>query len=215
MKDIVIFGSGALGREVAMLLEQINGKSPLWNILGFCDDAVPGEKVINGYPYLGNIDFLLSIERHTAVVIAIGNPGARKRIHDKIISRNLYFPTLIHPNVLMGNPEYVSIDEGTIITAGNIITVNIKIGKFVLINLTCTIGHDTIIGDYVSVMPGANISGTVRIADCVYIGTGAKIINNLEIGRNCIVGAGAVVSRSLPPDCTAVGVPAKAIKFHK
>ena len=64
-------------------------------------------------------------------------------------------------------------------------------------------------------MPTVNISGEVTIGEGVYVGTGAKIINQLEIGKNTIVGAGAVVAKSLPADCTAVGVPAKPIKYHK
>ena len=49
----------------------------------------------------------------------------------------------------------------------------------------------------------------------MYVGTGAKIINLLSIGNSTIVGAGAVVSKSLPAHCTAVGIPAKPIKFHE
>ena len=64
-------------------------------------------------------------------------------------------------------------------------------------------------------MPSVNISGEVIIKEGVYIGTGAKIVNQLDIGENTIVGAGAVVSKSLPANCTAVGIPAKPIKFHK
>ena len=61
-------------------------------------------------------------------------------------------------------------------------------------------------------MPTVNVSGEVIVEKKVYIGTGAKIINQLVIGENTIVGAGAVVSRSLPANCTAVGIPAKPIK---
>ena len=53
-----------------------------------------------------------------------------------------------------------------------------------------------------------------RQSEKVYVGTGAKIINQLTIGKSTIVGAGAVVSKSLPDYCTAVGIPAKPIKFH-
>ena len=38
--------------------------------------------------------------------------------------------------------------------------------------------------------------------------------NQIEIGENSIIGAGAVVSKSIPSNCTAVGVPAKPTKFH-
>ena len=64
-------------------------------------------------------------------------------------------------------------------------------------------------------MPSVNISGEVVIQDLVYVGTGTKIINLLSIGNSTIVGAGAVVSKSLPAHCTAVGIPAKPIKFHE
>jgi len=63
-------------------------------------------------------------------------------------------------------------------------------------------------------MPTVNISGEVDIQKGVYVGTGAKIINQLTIGEYTIVGAGAVVAKSLPKNCTAVGIPAKPIKFH-
>jgi serine acetyltransferase len=63
-------------------------------------------------------------------------------------------------------------------------------------------------------MPTVNISGEVVLGECVYVGTGAKIINQLEIGEGTIVGAGAVVAKTLPSNCTAVGIPAKPIKFH-
>ena len=79
----------------------------------------------------------------------------------------------------------------------------------------CTVGHDTIIGNYSSFMPSVNISGEVKINEGVYVGTGAKIINQIEIGGQTIVGAGAVVARTLPSRCTAVGIPAKVIKYHE
>ena len=79
----------------------------------------------------------------------------------------------------------------------------------------CTVGHDTIIDDYYAFMPSVNISGEVHLHHSVYVGTGAKIINLLEVGESTIVGAGAVVSKSLPANCTAVGIPAKPIKFHE
>ena len=41
-----------------------------------------------------------------------------------------------------------------------------------------------------------------------------KIINKIKIGEGTTVGAGALVHKNLPPHCTAVGFPAKPIKFH-
>lgn len=214
MKDIAIFGSGGFGREVQMLIEQINAVKNEWNFIGFFDDGVEKDTIINDSKVLGNTDQLNNYGSELNLVFAIGHPLTKKNIIQRIINPLIKFPALVHPNVLIGNKKYVSIGEGCIICGGVIITVNINIGKHVILNLSCTVGHDTIIGDYSSFMPTVNISGEVDIKEGVYVGTGAKIINQLEIGENTIIGAGAVVSKSLPANCTAVGIPAKPIKFH-
>lgn len=130
--------------------------------------------------------------------MSIGSPVIKKKILDKITNPLVDYPTLIHHLAWgIGNKEFVEIED------------------FVILNLGCTVGHDSIIKKYSAFMPSVNISGEVTIGEGVYVGTGAKIINQLEIGENTIVGAGAVVSRTLPAHCTAVGVPAKVIKIHE
>lgn len=214
MKNIAIFGSGGFGREVQMLIEQINAVEKKWNFIGFFDDGIEKGTIINDAKVLGDTESLNKWAKEIYLVLAIGNPTTKKKIFNNIKNSVIKYPVLVHPNVYIGNKKYVNIGEGSIICGGVIITVNINIGKHVILNLSCTVGHDTNIGDYSSFMPTINISGEVNIKECVYVGTGAKIINQLEIGENTIVGAGAVVSKSLPANCTAVGIPAKAIKFH-
>lgn len=212
MKDIVIIGAGGFGREVAWLIEDINKVEHKWNLIGFVDDNKDiQDKEINGYKVVGNIEWLRNQELH--VVSAIGEPIIKKKVLNKISDSKNHYPTLIHPSVICS--ERVSFGEGTIICAGNIITVNIDIGKHVIINLDCTIGHDTIVGDYSTILPGVNVSGFVKTGKCVNVGTGSAIIQGINIGENTIIGSGAVVTKDLPANCTAVGVPAKPIKFHK
>ena len=169
---------------------------------------------INGIPVLGGINELNSVPQSISVVLAIGNPVIKKKVLDCISNPVIDFPTLIHPSVMIGDKKRVSLGQGCIICAGTIITTNIEIGNFVILNLSCTVGHDTVIGDYAAFMPSVNISGEVEVGESVYVGTGAKIINQLKIGEGTIVGAGAVVAKSLPANCTVVGVPAKVIKYH-
>ena len=213
MKKIAIIGAGGFGREVKMLIDQINAEKLTYEIIGFYDDNDTLSKMINGIPYLGSIKTLLSNTDPISLVLGLGNPKTKKTIIERLSEREFDFPTLIHPNAIIGN-DGVSLGKGTIICAGNIITCNIQIADFVTLNLSCTVGHDTIIHEYASFMPSVNISGEVVIRKCVFVGTGAKIINQLEIGGNTIVGAGAIVSKTLPANCTAVGIPAKPIKFH-
>lgn len=213
MKKIAVFGAGGFGREVKMLIDQINEKTTTYEFVGFFDDGEPKGKMINGYPVLGGKDELNNYPEELCMAYAVGNPSTKKKIVDSITNDKISNPVLIHPNVYVGKDD-VSIGEGCIICASCVITVNIRIGRFVILNLGCTVGHDTIIEDYASFMPSVNISGEVLIKEGVYAGTGAKIINQLEIGLYTVVGAGAVVSKTLPDYCTAVGIPAKPIKFH-
>lgn len=212
MKKIAIVGAGGLGRQVKMIIDHINKVEPTYEIIGFYDDKIYDEE-INGVKYLGAVSEINKVNYPLHVVISIANPSVRKKIVNSISNRNISFPILIHPSVIIGNDD-VEIGKGSIISAGTIITVNIKVGDFVILNHGITVGHDVIIKDYCSVMPSVNISGEVVIEEGVYIGAGAKIINQLEIGKYTIVGAGAVVAKTLPGGCTAVGIPAKPIKFH-
>lgn len=214
MKDLAIFGVGGFGREVLTLINDINKKENEWNIIGFFDDAYKKGEIINGIPILGSTDDLNSWKKEIYIVIAIGDPKIKHKVINKINNSNVKFPTVIHPTVIIGDTDYVKIGKGCIICAGNIITTNVEIKDFVILNLSCTVGHDTIIGNYASFMPTCNISGEVLINDSVYCGTGVKIINQVEIGENSIIGAGAVVTSSQPDNCTIVGVPAKVIKIN-
>jgi len=212
LKDIAIFGAGGFGLEVAMLIEQINTVSLKWRLIGFFDDGIPEEGTINDYPMLGGVDKLNCWMNDLSIVLAMGYPKTKVSVLNKIHNEKINYPILIHPNVVLGRSEFLSIGQGTIICAGNIITTNVKIGKHVILNLACTIGHETEIGDFSSFMPACNISGEVKIGESTFWGTGAKVINRKVIGDNVTIGAGAVVVDDLPDNITAVGVPAKIIK---
>ncbi|MPL93511.1 putative acetyltransferase EpsM [bioreactor metagenome] len=214
MKKIAVFGAGGFGREVHDMIEQINSANKQYDFIGFFDDGIEKGTIVNDYPVLGGVAELNQIESELCVAMAIGNPGIKRKIVEKIFNPKISFPTLVHPNVFIGNSKFNKIGEGCIICAGNIITVNIVIEDFVILNLSCTVGHDTIIGRFSSFMPTVNISGEINIGECVYVGTGAKIINQLNIGENSVIGSGAVVTTDLPANCTAVGVPAKVIKIR-
>jgi sugar O-acyltransferase (sialic acid O-acetyltransferase NeuD family) len=214
MKKIAIFGAGGFGREVHMLIEQINAVNQEYEFIGYFDDGLTKGTIINGFPVLGAIAEINTYTSALSLVCAVGDPSTKRAIVGKIKNPMISYPTLIHPNVLIGNRQFNEIGEGCIICAGVIITVNTIIGNHVILNLACTVGHDTTIGNFSSFMPTVNISGEVIIEDAVYVGTGAKINNQLTIGTNTIVGSGAVVVKSLPAHCTAVGAPAKPIKYH-
>lgn len=54
--------------------------------------------------------------------------------------------------------------------------------------------------------------GKIIIGNNVHIGWNAIVMPNVTIGDNCIIGCGAVVTKSIPNNSIAVGVPAKVIE---
>jgi sugar O-acyltransferase (sialic acid O-acetyltransferase NeuD family) len=213
-EDIAVFGAGGFGLEVAMLIDQINAESNRWRLIGFFDDGIKRGDRVNNLPLLGGIDDLNRWSTPLAVVFAIGMPRIKKKIILQVNNERISYPVLRHPSVICGPKEYVRIGEGTIICAGTIITTNIEIGKHVILNLACTVGHQAVIGDYSSFMPSCNISGEVIVGEASFWGTGAKVINRKHIGAYTKIGAGAVVTTDIPDNVTAVGVPAKVVRSH-
>ena len=212
MEKIAIVSSGGFAREVLTLIDAINKTEHRFEFLGFIDEDK--SQTIHGYPIIGSDEEINKTQEPISIVIAVGEPRLKEKISYKYDNPLISFPTLIHPTAIIADPSNVIIGQGCIICAGVIITTDIIIKDFVTLNLQCTVGHDTVVEEYSAFMPTVNISGEVNVGKGVYVGTGAKIINQVDIGEHTIVGAGAVVAKSLPANCTAVGVPAKPIKFH-
>jgi acetyltransferase-like isoleucine patch superfamily enzyme len=54
--------------------------------------------------------------------------------------------------------------------------------------------------------------GDIVLEDNVWLGLSVQVLDGVTIGEGTVVGAGAVVTKSLPPHCVAVGVPARVIR---
>lgn len=211
-KNIVIFGAGDFGREVAWLIKRINMQKDEWNILGFVDDVKAVGTVVDGYKVLGGSDWLKEYEEEIYCVCALGNGAPRRVVMEAFkCNENVKYPILIDPSAILGTD--CTIGEGSIICAGNILAINVHIGKHVIINLGGTLGHDDEIGDYCTINPGCNLSGRVHTGVCVDIGTGTKIIQGINVVADTTIGAGSVVVRNIEQSGTYVGVPVKAIKL--
>lgn len=213
--NILIYGAGGFGREVAWLAQSVVFCGQGFDVVSFIDDD---DRICE--TTINDIEVLSLVRARgkysgACVVSGIGVPAIREATMKKASAAGFCFATLVHPDAAMS--KWIEIGEGTVICAGNILTTNIKLGKHVQINLDCTIGHDVIMEDYATLAPGVHVSGCVHLGKRVYVGTGAVIVNGIqsrpiEIGDDAVIGAGACVTQSVPSGETWVGVPARPVR---
>lgn len=143
------------------------------------------------------------------VMVAIGESKSRYDMMSKLPINTQYF-SYTHPSALIGWD--VVIDEGAFIGANVIVTTNVNIGKHCILNRSSQIGHDVVIGDYFSAMPGVIISGNVIIGDRVYIGSNATIKEKLKVCDDVVVGLNSGVVKDITEKGIYVGVPSHILK---
>jgi len=138
------------------------------------------------------------------IMVAVANPIDRERIIERL-PKNAVFFTYIHPTALiLGNIE---IPEGCFVGAYSIITCDIKIGKHSILNRMCQIGHDCIIGDYLSMMPGSIISGNCDIGTCFYIGNNSSVKEKIKICNDVTIGLLSGVVKNIEEPGIYIGTP--------
>lgn len=195
VKDIVIIGSGGIGREVAYIIEEINEAQETWNILGFIDDNNDmWEKELNGHRVLGGIEYLNNMKNKPHIIVAISNCEIKRKIVERL-NNKFELATIIHPSIKINT--YSKIGKGTLIYPGVILTVNTEIGNNVIVSGNCGIGHDSIIGDYSTLLWGVNLSGYDNIGEEVFLGVGVNVIQKISIENKTRIKAGVIIEESI------------------
>lgn len=214
MKDIVIYGAGGFGREIACLLRLINEKENQWNLIGFLDDneAIWGTKNEYG-TVLGGSDWLNKYEKELACAIAVGSPNAVQAIVGKIHNSKVSFPNLYAPTVTFLDKESLKIGKGNIFCTNCFVSCNVTVGNFNLFNGYIPIGHDAVIGDCNVVMPSVNISGAVVMGNANFLGVQSVVLQGIKIGNNTRIGANSVIMRKTKDGFLYIGNPAKRVEL--
>lgn len=87
----------------------------------------------------------------------------------------------------------------------------IKLGDHVSASDVSFITHDGGVWVFRDELPDIELLAPIVIGNNVFIGSGTIILPGVSIGDNVVIAAGAVVSRDVPAECVAAGVPAKPV----
>jgi sugar O-acyltransferase (sialic acid O-acetyltransferase NeuD family) len=213
-RRLVVIGAGGFAREVKWLIEEMDRAGGELSFSGYVvsDLARVGEhdsraEILGDYTWLR-----ANRASFDGLAIGIGTPAVRLKVARELLPEfpAPFWPALVHPNVRFDRGT-TELGAGTMLCAGTVGTVNLKLRPFSLVNLCCTLGHEADIGEGCVLNPTVNISGGVTLEEGVLIGTGAQVLQYLRVGASATVGAGSVVTKDVAPGATVVGIPAKPL----
>jgi sugar O-acyltransferase (sialic acid O-acetyltransferase NeuD family) len=209
-KPLVIYGAAGHAKVVFDIVE----RQGVYAILSVLDRYKPAGTECGRRRVSGTMEDLPGMLREwpdLEVIVAIGDNWARARISSEILQLCPYirFGVAIHPSAQIGNG--VSIGRGTVIMAGAVVNPAAQVGEGCILNTRASLDHDSVMGSYSSLGPGAAIGGAVHIGAYSSLGIGSAVIQEISIGEHVVVGAGAVVVRNIPDSVVAFGVPARVI----
>ncbi len=208
--DLYVIGAGGLAKEMAWLVQSCDSG---FCVAGFADYEPSGESLI-GLPVVSD-ELLLSTREGLSVLLGVGFPQLRLDLAARYDAHLAEFPSFLHTSAIQLGP--CEFGRGVVISPGCVLTGDLTIGDFTLLNLNVTIGHDVSIGSGCVLNPGSRISGSVSIGNGVLVGTGATILQGIQIGDGATIGAGSVVTKDVPDHAVVAAVMARATRIpaHK
>ncbi|MDY4285690.1 NeuD/PglB/VioB family sugar acetyltransferase [Xanthomonas sp. LF06-19] len=206
-QHVLIVGAGGFGRGIAaMACNDDPGYGQAWDIKGFLDSRSALGAGLR-WPLLGDPDTYQPVPGDL-FVCALGDPAARRRYSQPLLARGADFMVL-RPRLREASDT--PIGRGSLFEVGVSIGADSRIGEFVTILATTIVGHDVVIGDYVQIGNFVFVGGGARIGHDVVIHPHSTVLPGIAIGDGAVIGAGSVVVKDVPPNVTVAGNPARTI----
>jgi sugar O-acyltransferase (sialic acid O-acetyltransferase NeuD family) len=202
---LLVYGAGGHGKVVADIL-LASGHADV----AFLDDNTDlAGMTVSGIEVIGGADRIHeeSAKGKIGVALGIGDNNFRKDLASRLTSLGTEIVTAIHPSAVVARTA--KIGAGTVIMAGVVINPDSQLGCGVIANSGAVIEHDVVIGDYAHVSPNSVMGGASSLGSLSHLGLGAVVLPGIAIGSRSIIGGGAVVTREMPSDIVAIGVPAR------
>jgi sugar O-acyltransferase (sialic acid O-acetyltransferase NeuD family) len=212
---VVIIGAGGHAREVADILRDRAREGAGPRLLGFvADDPENYPAEVDGVPFLGDWGWFDTADLEgLAVACAVGLPQLRRHLAGRAEARGLSFASAVSPLAYVS--PAASLGEGVMVFPHAFVSAGSSLGDHSVVNVGASVSHDARVGRFATLGPGARVAGHASVGEGCYLGVGSSVIDRVSIGAWATVGGGACVTQDLPENVTAVGVPARVIKFKE
>lgn len=209
MTGLMLVGASGLAREATAVAVMLHHHGPV----DIVDDNPATWGTLHGLtPVLGSVDLVTQVVDHD-VVLAMGRGGHRRRVAVRLDMLGLdpaRYTSLIHPRVVL--PGSCSIDAGSIVLDGVVLTADVEVGRHVVLMPQVTLTHGCTVHDFATLCAGVSLAGNVEVGEAAYLGMNASVREGVRIGAGATVGMGSAVLQDVPAGQTWVGVPARRIR---
>jgi len=162
-------------------------------------DELSGRSAFAGLPHLRNDEDVLQFSyEEVRLVVGLGIlPGSdlKEKVTTFFAERGYEFETVVSDQAYVS--PFAKLSSGVQVFANAVINAGVAVGSHSIINSGAVVEHDSDIGEYNHIAPGAIICGQVKSGRSVFCGAGSVVVQNTSLARNAVVGAGATVTRSL------------------
>jgi sugar O-acyltransferase (sialic acid O-acetyltransferase NeuD family) len=200
---LFILGAGGHGRVLAEAARALN-ICPA----GFLDDA-PGRTGddVNGVKIVGPFSSLVTLPSNAVFALGVGDNRNRMHWAHELARLGRRALTLIHPAAIIAS--HTTIGEGAYVGPLAVVHVNASIGRHSIVNTATVVDHQCHLGDFAHASANVIMGGASRAGDGSLLGVGSSLLPEVIVGAWTQVGAGSVVTRDLPDNVVAYGVPAR------
>lgn len=213
MKDILIHGTGSMGKLLFSVINQENA----FNVKAFvCDDKYYAADSLFSKPVYKTSEIEKHFSPDLIEVISTGSYSSLRERYGSYInlkSKGWRFLNFISKRANVADD--LKIGENNIIFPGVYLDFFSKLGNCNVIRPNAYIGHNFDIHNGVYIAPSCNIAGYSTIEDLSFIGIGATILERLTIKTETLIGAATLMTQSSEPYSQYIGIPAKKVKTHE
>ena len=184
MTNLILVGGGGFFLELSEYIQtDINtGNLESCHLAGFIDDD-PGH-CSDQFNYLGTIEDYTP-QLRDQFLLAIGSVVHRYRLFHALKTKGAKFFTYIHPSAFIA--ATAKLGDGVVVCPFSTINAHAEVSNNTLVNVGCSVGHESIVGESCVLSPGSIINGAAKLGARSFMGTRSTVFPAVTVGEQSVI----------------------------